>query len=195
MPCCSGLAFPCSTCEGGTAGIAGVAGLGAGGFADRAGTAGVARSGVWEPGVGFGAAGGAEAEGAGALAVGGADCGPPLVPPPPEVGCPGAGVLGVGTGAGPADVPPPDSNPGTGPRAVAPVGPPLETKIGVKLGNTDGVTGFVTARGPGGETSTGTLRTCVLGTASSRAAECSSTVKACSQSWAEATAPAATTPT
>lgn len=78
-----GFAWPCA-CEGGTAGVAGVAGLGFGGLADLAGTAGVARSGVPEE---VGLLGGGEADGAGALTVGGADAVlPPPVVPPPEVG-------------------------------------------------------------------------------------------------------------
>jgi hypothetical protein len=180
-------------CEGGTAGVAGVAGLAAGGFADRAGTAGVARSGVCEPFVGLGAAGGGEAEGFGALAVGGAEAVPLLLLPPPEVGWPGAGVLGVGEGAGATGVVPPGGVAGTEPRPGAAAGL-LDTKIGVKPEKTSGAAGFVTTCGRPGETSTGTLRTCVLGMASSRVAEGSSTVKACSQSCADATAPAATAP-
>jgi hypothetical protein len=191
LACFSGFALPCFACEGGTAGVAGVAGLAAGGFADLAGMAGVARSGVFEPPVGLGPARGGEAEGPGALAVGGDPALVP-VPPPPEVGCPGEGLLGVGAGA--AGVPPAGEEPGAGPRTVVPAGP-LETKIGVKPENGDGATGFFTGCGRAGETNTGTLRTCVLGTASSRVAECSSTVKACTQSWADATAPAATAPT
>lgn len=195
LACFSGFAPPCFACEGGTAGVAGVAGLAAGGLADLAGTAGVARSGVLEPLVGFGAAGGGEAEGAGALTVGGDPALVPVPPPPPpEVGPPGAGAPGVGVGAGATGVPPPDEGPGAGPRTVVPTGP-LETKIGVNPENGEGATSFFPACGRAGETSTGTLRTCVLGTASSRVAECSSTVKACTQSWADATAPAATAPT
>jgi hypothetical protein len=108
------------------------------------------------------------------------------------VGPPGAGV---GAGVGAAGLPPPDDGPEPRPCPVGAADPPV-AKIGVNPPNTDGAAGFcsVTACGRPGETSTGTLRTCVLGTASSRIAECSSTVKACSQSWADATAPAATAP-
>src|SRR5437764_714645 len=186
--CFSGFPFPWFACDGGTAGIAGVAGLGAGGFADRAGTAGVARSGVCAPFVGLGV------DGSGALAAAGTEEVPVLVPPF-DVGCSGAGVLGVGAGTGGAGVPaPPDDGPATGPRTGAAAGP-LVTKIGVNPENGEGAADFLTACGRASETSTGTLRACVLGMESSRAAERSSTVKACSQSCAEATVPAATAPT
>ena len=220
LGCFSGFASPCLACEGGTAGVAGVAGRGAGGLADWAGTAGVARSCVREPcagfGFGFGGAGGGDAEGSGALAAGGAA---DVLPPPPVVLLPddgwpvpglagggvgvtgegvgvtgeGVGVPGVGAGAGPAGVPPAGPGLAIGPRTTAGAGL-LETRIGVKPEKTDGATGFLTACRRAGETSTGTLRTCVLGTASSRLVECSSTVNAWSQSWADATAPAATAP-
>jgi hypothetical protein len=201
-----GFAFPCLACDGGTAGVAGVAGLDAGGLADRAGTAGVACSWLPESGFCLGAAGGGAADGFGALAAGGADDVLPAVVPPvevgwPAVGLPGAGpgvgapgVPGEGVGVGAPGVPPPAGELGAGPRVVAGVGT-LELKIGVKPVNTDGETGRVTTCGRAGETSAGTLRTCVPGTASSRVAERSSTLKACSQSWADATAPAATAPT
>ena len=111
------------------------------------------------------------------------------------VGVPGegVGVPGVGAGAGPAGVPTAGPGLAIGPRTVAGAGL-LETRIGVKPEKTDGATGFVAACRRAGETSTGTLRTCVLGTASSRLVACSSTVKAWSQSWADATAPTATAP-
>jgi hypothetical protein len=209
LTCFSGFELPCPAWDGGTAGVAGVAGLGAGGFADRAGIAGVARSCVSESGFGFGADGGGDAEGSGALAAGGVDGVLPAVVPPLEDGGPGAGVPGVGAGVpgvgagvpgvgvGAAGVTPPVEGVEPGPRAGAATGPPLETKVGVKPAKTDGEAGlgFVTTCGFACETSAGTLRTCVLGTASSRVAEFSSTVKACSQSWAEATAPAATAAT
>jgi hypothetical protein len=202
LACFSGFAFPCPAWDGGTAGVAGVAGLGAGGFADRAGIAGVARSCVSESCSGLGADGGGDADGSGALGAGGVDEVLPLVVPPPDDGWPGAGVAGVGggvpgdgVGVGAAGVRPPVVGVEPGPRAGAATGPPLETNVGVKPAKTDGEAGFVTTCGRAGETSAGTLRTCVLGTASSRVAEFSSTVKACSQSWAEATAPAATAPT
>jgi hypothetical protein len=106
------------------------------------------------------------------------------------------GPPGVGEGVGFDGVPPPDDGPEP---VLLPAGPvaPREAKIGVNPPNTVGVAGFsfVRARGRAGETSTGTLRTCVLGTASSRAADRSSVVNACSHNWAEATAPAATAPT
>jgi hypothetical protein len=72
----------------------------------------------------------------------------------------------------------------------------VETKIGVKPVNGDGgALGFATL-GRSGSTRAGTLRSCLPGRASSRiAAERSSTVRACIQSWADATAPAATAPT
>jgi hypothetical protein len=213
LACFSGFALPCRACDGGTAGVAGVAGLGAGGFADRAGIAGVARSCDSESGFGFGfgADGGGDAEGSGALAAGGVDGVLPAVVPPLEDGGPGAGapgvgagvpgvgagVPGVGEGVGATGVPSPVEGAEPAPRAGVATGPPFEMKVGVKPAKTDGEAGlgFVTTCGPAGETSAGTLRTCVLGTASSRVAEFSSTVKACSQSWAEATAPAATAPT
>lgn len=205
--CFSGFALPCRAWDGGTAGVAGVAGLGAGGFADRAGIAGVARSCDSVSGFGFGVDGGGDAEGSGALAAGGVDGVLPAVVPPLEDGGPGAGAPGVGAGVpgvgsgvpgvgvGAAGVPPPVEGVEPGPRAGVATGPPLETKVGVKPAKTDGEAGFVATCGRAGETSAGTLRTCVLGTASSRVAEFSSTVKACSQSWAEATAPAATAAT
>jgi hypothetical protein len=188
LACFSGLAFPClAGCEGGIAGVAGVAGLGAGGFADRAGTAGVARAGA--PCVDVGAAGAGEVAGAGPLALGGMDGVLPAVPPLPGAGWPGAGVLGAGT----IGVPPAGA---MGPRTVAVAGGPVEMKTGVKLENGDGEAGgLVTACGRAGVTSAGTLRTWEPGTASSRIAEGSSTVKACIQSCADATAPAARAPT
>jgi hypothetical protein len=61
--------------------------------------------------------------------------------------------------------------------------------------NGDGVTDGLAACGRKGSTSDGTLRACVPGRATSRIAELSSVDKACIQSWADATAPAATAPT
>jgi hypothetical protein len=199
VACFSGFALPCLACDGGTAGVAGVAGLGFGGFAEVAGTAGVADSCVSE--LGFGAAGPDEADGSGALAVGGVNGVLPAAVPPLEGGCPGVGAPGVGAGVGapgdgvgvgPAGVPPGDG-PAPEVRTVAAPGP-LEAKIGVNPPKINGAPGFVTAGGRAGETSMGTLRTCVLGTESSRVAERSSAPKACIQSWADATAPAATAP-
>jgi len=72
---------------------------------------------------------------------------------------------------------------------------PDETKIGVKPVNGDGDTGAFALGGLAGSTRAGTLRTCVPGTASSRIAECSSTIRACIQSCADANAPAVIAPT
>jgi hypothetical protein len=110
------------------------------------------------------------------------------------VGVPGVGVPGVGEGVGAPGAPPPEVEPGPEPRPEADAGP-LETKIGVNPVKTDGAMGRLTTPCCAGETSTGTLRTWVLGTASSRATEGSSALKACIHSWADATAPAATAPT
>ena len=185
-----GFEWPCA-CDGGTAGVAGVAGLEFGGLADVARTAGVARSCVPDE---LGLLGGGEAGDVGALTVGGADEVPPPVVPPPEVGCPPVvGGVAPGDGTGPAGVPPPDDGPGKGLRALTPVGPP-ETKIGVKPEKTGAATRETRACGRAGETRTGTVRTCELGTESSRAADRSSALKACSQSCADATAPATTAP-
>jgi hypothetical protein len=204
--CFSGFASPCRACEGGTAGVAGVAGLGFGGFADVAGIAGVARSWVSESCGGLAEVGGGEAAASGALVAGGVDGGLPDELVPLEGGGAGAAVPGVvgvvggvpgdgeGVGEG-VDVPPPDGGDGAGPCTLEGAGA-FDTRIGVKPGMSGGATRRVTACGVAvGETRTGTLRTCVLGTASSRVNDRSLTVKACSQSWADATAPAATAPT
>jgi hypothetical protein len=61
--------------------------------------------------------------------------------------------------------------------------------------NGDGETDGLATRGRKGSTSEGTFRTCAPGRAASRIAELSSVEKACIQSWADATAPAATAPT
>jgi hypothetical protein len=205
--CLSGFASPCLAWDGGTAGVAGVAGLEFGGFADVAGIAGVALSWVSVCGFGFGA--GAGADGSGALTDGGVDGVPPAVLPPLDGGCVGDvgdGVVGVGAGVGvPGDgegpgvdgVPPPPPDGGAGVAGPCPPAPPEpdEAKIGVKPPKIDGAVGVdFTTRGVG-ETKTGTLRTWLLGTASSRLAERSLVVKACIQSWADATVPAATAPT
>ena len=108
----------------------------------------------------------------------------------------GAGVgAGVGTGVdtGPAGVPPPTVGAGLGLPAAGEAGG-VEAKMGVNLANGDGEAGCLATRGRTGATSAGTLRTWEPGTASPRIAEGSSTVKACIQSWADATAPAARAP-
>jgi hypothetical protein len=99
---------------------------------------------------------------------------------------PGAGVPGVGVPAG-------DS----GAAASPPAGEtePLEAKIGVKPVNGDGGIDGLATLGRKGSTSEGTFRTCVPGRATSRIAALSSVDRACIQSWADATAPAATAPT
>jgi hypothetical protein len=115
-------------------------------------------------------------------------------------GVPGDGAgAGVGDGVGFAGVPPPDGGGEAGPwglDALAAAGP-LDARTGVKPKpeKSGGGTRSVAGCGCTGETNTGTVRTCVLGTASSRVNDCSLTVKAWSQSWADATAPAATAPT
>jgi hypothetical protein len=214
--CFSGFSLPCLACDGGTAGVAGVAGLGFGGRAGVAGIAGVARSWVSLSGFGLGVAGGGDAEGSGALATGGDDGVPPEAVPPlggdegvgvGVVGVGAGGVVGVGAGgvgegfpgdggdAGVEGVPPPDDGLGEGAPTLDPVDP-FEAAIGMKPPKSGCAAGFCfTTCGRAGDTSTGTLRTCVLGTASSRVAERSLVVKACTQSWADATAPAATAPT
>jgi hypothetical protein len=199
------LALSGFACPGGTAGVAGVAGFCAGGCAGSAGTARVAgaleRSGLFalagfDVPVELVGAGAAEAVGACAVPLDGADA---VVPPPPPVaGGTGTGDPGVGApGAGPPGVgvetPPP---PGAPLGAPTPGGPdPAEMNIGVKPENGDGRMFGCATRGRKGSTSTGTLRSCLLGTASSRMADCSSTVRAWIHSWADATAPAATAPT
>jgi hypothetical protein len=202
LPCFSTFGSPWCACEGGTAGVAGVAGRGFGGLAGVAGMAGVARSGVSVVGFGFGAAGGDE--GSGAPAEGGVDgVAPAALPPLGGVGVDGVGAGvsgdGEGDGIGVEGVPPPPPFDGPGTDGLRPPPPPDadEAKIGTKLGKIVGAVGldFTAAGGRDGETSTGTLRACVLGTASSRMAERSFVVKACIHSWADATAPAATAPT
>jgi len=186
--------------------MAGVAGPVAGGRADCAGTAGTARAcepraftrvfwgfavlRPFEVGV-AGAAEAAEAVGAWPAAVDGPDG----VLPPPPAGWPGSGEPGTGDPGGVGTPPPlPPAGPATG---IPPPGEPgpVETKIGVKPANGEGRTVGFALPGLAGWTSAGTLRSCVPGTASSRIAERSSAVKACIQSWADATAPAATAPT
>jgi hypothetical protein len=186
--------------------VAGVAGAVAGGRADCAGTAGTARAcepravtRVWwglEVLCPFdvGVAGGAEA----AETVGACPAtvdGPDGVPPPPVAGWPGTGEPGTGEPGGVGTPPPPP--PAGGATGTPPPSEPspLETKIGVKPAKGDGETGGFALPGLAGSTSAGTLRSCEPGTASSRIAERSSAVKACIQSWADATAPAATAPT
>ena len=191
--------------EGGTAGVAGVAGLEFGGRAGVAGIAGVARSCVSVFGFGFGPAGDGEEEGSGTLADGGVDGLPPAALALPlgsvgaglELGVEGVAGEGAGVGVEGFGPPPPDVGPGVdGLRAALPPEPSEET-IGTKPPNIGCAAGFdfVTACGPAGETRTGTLRACVLGTASSRMAARSLVDNAWTQSWADATAPAATAPT
>jgi len=188
--------------------MAGVAGTAAGGCADCAGTAGTARAcepraftRVWwglevlrpfEVGA-AGAAEAAEAVGACPAAVDGPDG----VLPPPAVGWPGTGEPGTGEpgGAGTPPPPPPPAGGATGTPPPSEPGPAVETNIGVKPANGDGDTVGFALPGLAAWTSAGTLRSRVPGTASSRIAERSSTVKACIHSWADATAPAATAPT
>jgi hypothetical protein len=105
----------------------------------------------------------------------------------PGSGVPGAGVPGTGDpgeGVPGADVSPP------------PAGPePFDAKIGMKPVNGDGETDGLATCGRRGSTSEGTFRICVPGRATSRIALLSSVDKAWIQSWADATAPAATAPT
>jgi hypothetical protein len=61
--------------------------------------------------------------------------------------------------------------------------------------NGDGETNGLATCGRRSSTSAGTFRACVPGRATSRNAALSSVDKACIQSWADATAPAATAPT
>jgi hypothetical protein len=105
----------------------------------------------------------------------------------PGTGEPGAGVPGTGE--------PGVGEPDAGPSPPAAEPEPFEAKIGMKPVNGDGVTDGLAACGRKGSTSDGTLRACVPGRATSRIAELSSVDKACIQSWADATAPAATAPT
>jgi hypothetical protein len=192
--------------------VAGVAGTDAGGRAGCAGTAGTARgceplgsTWVW-PGLEvtgpFGDGGlGVAGAGAAADAVGASPAivdGPDGVLPPPAGGSgwPGTGEPGTGeTGGSGAAPPPPPPPPGVVTGIPPPSEPGAETKIGVKPANGDGDTVGLALAGLAGSTSAGTLRSWLPGTASSRIAERSSTVRACIQSWADATAPAATAPT
>jgi hypothetical protein len=115
----------------------------------------------------------------------------------PGTGEPGAGEPGAGDpGAGEPDAGEPDAGE-PGAAASPPPGEtePLEAKIGMKPVNGDGETDGLATRGRKGSTSEGTFRTCAPGRAASRIAELSSVEKACIQSWADATAPAATAPT
>jgi hypothetical protein len=198
--------------------VAGVAGTDAGGRAGCAGTAGTARgceplgfTWVWpglevtgpfgDRGLGVAGAGGAgDAVGASPAIVDGPDG---VLPPPaggsgwPGTGWPGTGEPGTGeTGGSGAAPPPPPPPPGVVTGIPPPSKPgPVETKIGVKPANGDGATVGLALPGLAGSTSAGTLRSWLPGRANSRIAEPSSTVSACIQSWADATAPAATAPT
>jgi hypothetical protein len=99
----------------------------------------------------------------------------------PGAGVPGAGEPGAGEPGAPASPPPTEPE-------------PLDANIGMKPENGDGDTVGLATPGRKGSTSAGTLRSCVPGRASSRIADCSSTVRAWIQSWTDATAPAATAP-
>ena len=68
----------------------------------------------------------------------------PPVLPPPDVGCPGAAVPGVGDGTGAAVFPPAGDVTGPEPPPGAAAGP-LETKIGVNPEIGNGAAGFLTA--------------------------------------------------
>ena len=110
---------------------------------------------------------------------------------------PGAGVPGTGE---PGEGEPGEGEPGAGepdPSASPPPEEPepFEAKIGTKPVNGEGETDGLAACGRRGSTSAGTFRICEPGRATSRIAEVSSVEKACIQSWADATAPAATAPT
>ena len=115
----------------------------------------------------------------------------------PGAGVPGAGVPGTGEpGTGePGAGEPGAGAPGEGPSPPPAEPEPFEAKIGMKLVNGDGVTDGLATCGRRGSTSAGTFRICVPGRATSRIAALSSVDKACIQSWADATAPAATAPT
>ena len=105
----------------------------------------------------------------------------------PGTGEPGAGVPGTGEpGAGEpgASVSPPPEDP-----------EPFEAKIGMNPVNGDDETDGLATCGRRGSTSDGTLRICEPGRATSWIAALSSVDKAFIQSWADATAPAATAPT
>ena len=110
----------------------------------------------------------------------------------PGTGEPGAGVPGTGD---PGEGEPGDGEPGAADSPPPRENEPFEAKIGMKPVNGDGETDGLATRGRRGSTSDGTFRICVPGRATSRIAELSSVDKACIQSWADATAPAATAPT
>jgi hypothetical protein len=141
-----------------------------------------------------GVAGGAEAAESVGACPAGVD-GPDGVPPPPAAGWSGTGAPGTGEPGGVGTPPPPPPAGGATGTPLPSEPGPLETKIGVNPAKGDGETVGFTLPGLAGSTSAGTLRSCEPGTASSRIAERSSPVKACIQSWADATAPAATAPT
>jgi hypothetical protein len=115
----------------------------------------------------------------------------------PGTGEPGAGVPGAGEpGEGEPGVGEPGAGePGAGVSPPPEDPEPAEAKIGMKPANGDGETDDATTCGRNGWTSAGTFRICVPGRATSRIAAPSSVDKACIQSWADATAPAATAPT
>ena len=110
----------------------------------------------------------------------------------PGTGEPGAGVPGTGE---PGEGEPGAGEPGAGPSAPPDEPEPFEAKIGMKPVEGDGKTDGLATCGRRGSTSAGTFRICEPGRATSRIAEVSSVEKACIQSWADATAPAATAPT
>jgi hypothetical protein len=210
--CLSGLGLSGFGWLGGTAGVAGVAGFCAGGCAGCAGTAGTARGccvsfvgPVVPPPLEFVAGGAAEAGGACTASLGGPDV---VVPPPPLVGgwsgagVPGAGVPGTGEpGAGvPGTGEPGEGEPGAGDPGASVSPPPdelelFEAKIGMNPANGDDETDGLATCGLRGSTSEGTLRICEPGRATSWIAALSSVDRAFIQSWADATAPAATAPT
>jgi len=110
----------------------------------------------------------------------------------PGTGEPGAGVPGTGE---PGEGEPGAGEPGAGPSAPPDEPEPFEAKIGMKPVNGDGVKDGLATCDRRGSTSAGTFRICVPGRATSRIAALSSVDRACIQSCAEATAPAATAPT
>ena len=113
----------------------------------------------------------------------------------PGAGVPGTGVPGTGEpGEGEPGAGKP-GKPGAGPSAPPDEPEPFEAKIGMKPVNGDGVTDGLATCGRRGSTIAGTFRICEPGRTSSRIALVSSVDKACIQSWADATAPAATAPT
>lgn len=99
----------------------------------------------------------------------------------PGPGEPGEGEPGAGEPG--ASVSPPPEEP-----------EPFEAKIGMKPVNGDCEPDGLAGCGRRGSTSDGTFRVCEPGRATSRIAALSSVDKACIQSWADATAPAATAP-